>query len=152
MGLKVFYTAAEQATAGVIGIVPLMSVNPTIITCPTDLTAWTQMPMAKTAAAAAMTEPLAGACHSFDRPQFHTVSNPQQDRFPSMCVLVLGAPASISCVRVEVQVNIEVLPKLTTAFSGNNAQPVAYDATEMHVARRLTPARIGSVAEVTKDA
>lgn len=150
MGVKVFYTGAEQTTAGTISIVPIMSVIPSLTSMPTDLTAWTNMPDAQTVAAAAMTEPLCGACHSFDRPQFHPLGVTQQDRFPSLAVVVTGCQASAAVIRVEVQVNIEVLPKLTTAFSGNNAQPVAYDPTEMNTARRLTPARVGNESDVTR--
>lgn len=149
MGVKVFYTAAEQATAGVIGIVPLMSVNPSLTACPTDLSAWTQMPYAKTVAAAAMTEPLCGVCHSFDRPAFHG-NTTQNDRFPSMAIVLLGAPINTNCLRIEVHLNIEVLPRLSTAFSGNNAQPAQHNEIAMSQSRRLTPARVGTEAQVTR--
>lgn len=150
IGVKVFYTGAEQTTAGIIGIVPLLGVYASTTATPTDLTAWTQMPNAKTVAAAAMTEPLCGVAHSFDRPIFHTNTVQAFNCIPSLAVLMIGGQPSTSVLRIEVQVNIEVLPKLTSAFQGLATQPTAHDPSQMNMARRLTPARVGLEAEVTK--
>lgn len=149
LGIRAFYTGAEQTTAGVLGIVPLCGVVASTTATPTDLTAWTQMPMAKTVAAAAMTEPLCAAAHSFDRPIFHTNTVQAYNCCPSMAVILLGGPVNASVLRIEIQVNCEVLPKLTSAFQGLATQPTANDPSQMNIARRLTPARVGTAEEIT---
>jgi hypothetical protein len=150
VGVKAFYTGAEQSTAGVLGIVPLTGIIASTIATPTDLTAWTQMPWAKTVAAAAMTEPLCGVAHSFDRPFFHANTVQAYNAFPSLAVILLGAPVNSSLLRIEVQVNIEVLPKLTTSFQALATQPTAHDPSVMNTARKLTPVRVGTETMVTK--
>lgn len=149
VGVKVYYTGAEQATAGTISIVPIISTTASITSLPTDATAWLNMPGAKTVACAAMTAPLCGAFHSFDRPKFHELTDlSSQSIFPSFAVLCLGTSTG-NVLRIEIETNLEVLPKLITTFNANAYSVVVPNQGAMNISRRLDSTRVGSVSHVT---
>jgi len=149
-GVKVYYTGSEQATSGVLSIIPVVSTVMGLATMPTDIAAWTNMPGAKTVAAASMTEPLCGAFHAFDRPQFHFATDVTgQARFPSFAVIGLGLEVSKACVRIEVELNLEVLPKLITPINANQFNPQAYNQGALNITRRLDSTRVGTLGQVT---
>lgn len=148
-GVKVYYTGAEQTTSGTLTVVPIISVLPSMTSMPTDIGTWTNMPGAKTVAAAAMTEPLCGAFHSYDRPRFHLGNDVNGNAwFPSFAIIGIGLQASSACIRVELEVNLEVVPKLITAINANSFQVAAYNDTAMQTTRRLDSARVGNLAQV----
>lgn len=148
-GIKAYYLGAEQTTQGIVQIVPIMGVDPTLTNLPANIADWGQLPGAQTIACAAMTGPFAGAFHSFDRPRFHPAGDSNGRLFfPTIAVLCVGG-ANANSLRIEVDCNIEVIPKLTAPFTGNQSSVTPSDPTAMNISRRLDPARIGSVAAVT---
>jgi len=152
VGVKVYYVGAEQSTAGTISIVPLVSTYPSLTgpTMPVDAAAWLNHPGAKTVACAAMTGPLCGAFHSFDRPRFHEGGDfSSQAVFPSFAVVAIGGEAGKAFLRMELECNIEVLPKLVTTFNANAYSVAVHNAGAQNISRRLDSTRVGSLSHVT---
>jgi len=149
-GVKAYYTGSEQNTAGVITIVPIVSVIPSLTTLPTDAGVWANMPGARTVSAASMTEPLCGAFHNFDRPRFHLGTDTSGSAwFPSFAVIGIGLQASSAVLRIEIEVNLEVIPRMITAINANSYSVVDHSDAAMAVTRRLDSTRVGSYAQVT---
>jgi len=149
-GVKVYYTGAEQSTAGVITIVPIVSVIPSTTTMPTDAGVWGNMPGARTVACTAMTEPLCGAFHSFDRPRFHNGLDVSGNAwFPSFAIVGIGMLANTAVLRIELEVNLEVIPKLITSLNANSFQTFGHSDAAIAITRRLDSTRVGSLSQVT---
>jgi len=149
-GVKVYYTGAEQTTSGTITIIPIVSVLPSLTTMPTDAAAWTNLPGARTVAAAAMTEPLCGAFHSYDRPRFHFGTDVSGNAwFPSFAILGLGLQATSAVLRIELEVNLEVIPRMITPINANSFSVQQYSDGQMSVTRRLDSTRVGNLSQVT---
>lgn len=149
MGVKVYYTGAEQTTAGLISISAIEGSSLSFV--PTTVSEMADLPNTTTIASAAMTKPLCGACHMFDRAKFMQWNSSEWvDFFPYFIVAVSGAQASSACVRIEVTINLELLPILT-AFAAHHASAVVpSSASDMEQTRRLTVSRTGEMDEVIK--
>lgn len=149
-GVKAYYIGAEQSTQGVITVVPLISVVAGLTTMPTNTAVWGNMPRAETVQASSMTEPLCGAVHNFDRPQFHTGADVTGSGWiPSIAVLGLGLAVNIQTVRVEIEINVEVIPKMITSLNANSFTTAEFDQAAMLTTRRLDSARVGKVGAIT---
>lgn len=86
--------------------------------------------------------PVFGACHNFDRPEFRPMGSSFYDVFPTTTVAVLGGYINASLVKVDWCYNLELIPIPGSLFE-HLAKPSPVNGAGMAVARRLTPGRAG---------
>lgn len=147
VGVKVYYIGAESTTAGLItlGSFPISANGIGNGLLPADISDWNDLPGTKTIAPAAMTEPFCLATHSYDRPSFRALGSDlaSGDFFPVMLVGGTGLAVSTNVLRVEVTLNVELIPLLTTFQSHQRAAVVEYDPIEIGRVRRLPANNVG---------
>ena len=146
VGVKVFYTGAEQTTAGLITVSVVDGIGtPTTSNMPTSIAEFADLPNTKTVASASMTEPLCAAAHMFDRPKFMGwTATDWIDFFPTLIIGVTGAQVSASVLRVEVTLNLELLPLMTAFAAHHYTSPVPASEVHMVTGRRLPTSRVAS--------
>lgn len=148
MGIKVYYIGAESTTAGLItlGAFPISASGIGNGLLPAAISDWNDLPNTKTIAPAAMTEPFCLATHSYDRPSFRALGDnaASGDFFPVGLVGGTGLAVSTNVLRVEIVLNIELIPLLTTFQAHHTtASVVTYNPSEVQKVRNLKPVGIG---------
>lgn len=151
MGIKAFYIGAESATAGTVGIATLDGPL-AMADVPTDVLEISDLPVSKIEGCASMTGPLCAALNPFDRPRFSMMTGVNHgEAFPSAVVFIANGAASSACVRVEVTLNLELLPLYTNLVTMNAATKSVLGNNDLTaIGRRLDTVRLGSEASVTK--
>lgn len=121
---------------------------------PALMSAYANLPGASSVALSAMTEPLCLVGHMFDRVSFAIPNGASNNlnAFPACAIVVQGAAASVTAtVRVEITLNVELVPYFGNNIAANGSTVVQHDDDQMaEVSRRLQPGRSGTLAEVTR--
>jgi len=156
IGAKVFYLGAEATSAGVIstGHNDYMIANTAQIgtSFPTAIADWSDLPNSSSMAVSTMTEPIAVAARSFDRPAFGILSNTNTTAsFPTIWVTGTNLVASTPVVRIEVSFNIEAIPYHGNTLTAHLQSVTQPDEAAMAAAhRRLGVVRTGPLSKLMK--
>lgn len=140
MGVSAHYVGTESTASGEILFYPTQGL--TLTDFPLDISSWRDIQNVTSKTIPFQQKPISAALTPFDSPPFAGLATNFGSFFPWLGIGVIGAPANLACIRVDVVYNIELLP-LPASIHHHLAVQAPADTVAMDsVARRLSPVRI----------
>lgn len=140
-GVSVSYVGGETDAKGEITV--CHSQGGTSATYETVLANIREVPCAVIQPITYITKPVMVAVHNYDRPSFKPVLQDFQTVCPTTLIAVIGGPVSQALLKVDIQFNLELVPKINSLHA-HLASSSPSSSNEISRVRRLAAARVST--------